>query len=402
MKKLIYILISLVIVLTIITASFGAGYWWAKHKGSDVPSIRADKKLDLVRNVIDIVKEKYVEKVDEDELIKGAAAGVVNSLDDPYSHFLDKEHFERVEQETRGSYSGVGIYIGMREEHPVVQSVIDETPAFEAGLMPGDVIISVDGTKTQGMRIDEIADMIKGEQGTTVTLSIARKDKKEPFDVTITRAKIKIPNIESKIVEDNIGYLRLRGFNITTSKDVQKTLEELKGKGAKAFIIDLRNNPGGLLEQSIELSSMFIEKGEIVSIKGRNKQEEVYNAYRVSRSGEKLNLYEEPVVVLVNEGSASASEIFAGALKDHERATLIGEKTFGKGSVQDVVKLPDNSGVLITVAKYYTPSGKSIHGKGIEPDITVKMGNNIAPGSEKDIQLEKAVEVLNEKLSSES
>lgn len=396
--NLLQILIIIVVAVVVPLASFSFGYLYGKEKGNALPSIRPDEEFDLVRRVINIVEERYVEKVKRDDLIKGAAKGVIDSLGDPYSHYLDKKHFEMVEEETRGSYSGIGIYLGMRNSHPVVQSVIDGTPAFKAGLKSGDVILEVDGKKTQGKSIDEVASMIRGEEGTVVTLTLARAGKEGTFKVSIKRAQIKIPNVESKLIEPEVGYVRIRGFNISTSSDVEKSLVELKQKGAKGFIIDLRGNPGGLLEQAVELASLFIEKGKVVTIRYRNKEEEVYNATRITHDGKQLTLFKEPVVILVDGGSASASEIFAGALKDHKRAVLVGEKTFGKGSVQDVIKMPNGDGVLITIARYYTPSGKSIHMKGIEPNVKVSAPEVFTPGGKDDVQLKKAIEVLKKKI----
>jgi carboxyl-terminal processing protease len=390
--------IILIVAVVVPLSSFAVGYLYGKHQDNNLPTIRADEELALVRQVIDLVEEKYVEKVDRKKLIQGAAAGVIDSLGDPYSHYLDKKHFEMVEEETRGSYSGIGIYLGMKDKHPVVQSVIDGTPAFKAGLKPGDIILEVDGKKTQGKSIDEVASMIRGEEGTEVTLTLARVGREGTFKVTLRRATIKIPNVEAKLIENQIGYVRIRSFNATTIQDTERQLLELRKKGAKGFIVDLRGNPGGLLDQAVQLASLFIKEGKIVSIRYRNKQEEVYNAIRVNNEGKRLSLFEEPLVILVDGGSASASEIFAGAMKDYKRAVLVGEKTFGKGSVQDVIKLPSGDGILITIAKYYTPSGKSIHLKGIEPDVKVKAPEIFNPGSKDDIQLQKAIEILKEKI----
>lgn len=397
-QRIIKPFILMVAFLVISVASFSFGYSFGKSESKKLPSIRADEELSLVKRVMDIVQENYVEEVDRNRLIKGAAKGVVDALEDPYSHYLDKKHFEMVEEETRGSYSGIGIFLGKKNSHPVVQSVIDGTPAFEAGLKSGDIIVEVDGKKTAGKTIDEVAAMIRGEEGTTVTLTLARVGREGTFKVSIRRAQIKIPNVESKILNKNIGYVRIRGFNVSTTRDVEKQLLELRQKGVKGFIIDLRGNPGGLFEQAVELSSLFIEKGKIVSVRYRDRQEEVYNAVRFVHDKGRLTLFAEPVVILVDGGSASASEIFAGALKDYKRAVLVGEKTFGKGSVQDVIKLPNGEGVIITIARYYTPSGKSIHEKGIEPDVKVASPESYTPGSEDDVQLKKAVEIIKGKI----
>lgn len=397
-EKIIKAFIYIVVCLGLLSLGFAGGYIYEKSASDKLPSIRPDEELSLVRQVINIVEEKYVEKTKRDKLIQGAAAGVIESLNDPYSHYLDKKHFQMVEEETRGSYSGIGIYLGMKDRHPVVQSVIDGTPAFRAGLKSGDVIVEVDGKKTAGKSIDEVASMIRGEEGTTVTLTLARTGREGTFKVSIKRANIKIPNVESKLIENNIGYVKIRGFNQNTLTDTQNALSMLKEKGAKGFIIDLRGNPGGLLEQAVELASLFIEKGKIVSIRYRDKQEEIYNAQRLTFDGQRINTFKEPLVVLVDGGSASASEIFAGAIKDYKRGVLVGEKTFGKGSVQDVVKLPNGDGILITIAKYFTPSGKSIHMKGIEPDVKVVSPETYTPGGTDDIQLKKAIEVLKKKL----
>ncbi|MCK4777973.1 MAG: S41 family peptidase [Actinomycetia bacterium] len=412
-RKLIDILVVLFLVCLIVILSFTGGYFYGIYSSGHNMAVEDGKEdtvsFDLIEEVMDIVEKNYVGSVEKEELIIGAAKGVVDSLDDPYSHYLNKDHFQSFQEETAGYFYGIGIYIGMKDVHPVVISPIEGTPAEEAGLESGDIIIKVDGTETENTPLESVIKMIKGEEGTKVTLTIAREGEKKPFDVDIVRAKVVIPNTAKKVIEGDIGYLRLHSFTQSSGKEIQEALEELLKDDIKGLVLDVRNNPGGLLEEAVFIASLFIEEGTIVSVKEREGEEEIWEASRGVHGISKV--YDLPLVILVNGGSASASEILAGALKDYERAVLVGEKTFGKASVQNMMPLSNKEAIILTTAKYYTPNGTSIHEKGIEPNVEIKFephetdeeeeevenGEDIVD-IEKDNQLKKAVEILKEQI----
>jgi carboxyl-terminal processing protease len=287
----------------------------------------------------------------------------------------------------------VGIQITVKDGYPVVVAPLQDTPSQRAGIKSGDVIVKVDGKSVKGVPLDSVVGMIRGEKGTKVVLTIRRKGEKKLLDFELIREKIELANVSSRIVEDGIGYIHLHTFGERTSQDTKKEVEELIKKGVKGLIIDLRNNPGGLLNEAVLTTSLFIEDGVIVKVKSRDGKEEVYKAvHGIHGIGKAYNL---PLVVLVNKGSASASEIFAGAIRDNKRGVLVGEKTFGKGSVQNMIPLSNGAGLILTTAKYFTPNGESIHERGITPDVVVKGSNDFR---EKDPQLEKAIEVLKKEL----
>jgi carboxyl-terminal processing protease len=297
----------------------------------------------------------------------GAINGMIDSLNDPHTSYLDKEVFNELQTDTKGEFGGLGIVIGERDKWITVISPIDDTPAARKGLKAGDRIIAIDGQSTEGFSTMDAVRLLRGTVGTSVTITIIRPSETKPFDVTIVRGIIKLETVKSQIVDDHIGYVRISQFSEPTAEALGQHIQELQNEGVDAMIIDLRNNPGGLLSSVIEISNMFLSKGIIVSTKGRDRsQNQTFQAQRDTL------VPDTPLVVLVNEGSASASEIFAGAIRDNHRGMLIGEKTFGKGSVQTVRELPDGSGIRITTALYYTPSGVSIHEVGIEPDEVVE------------------------------
>ena len=327
--------------------------------------------LDLFGQIFDRVSEKYVEEVSDKDLIEKAIDGMLTGLD-PHSGYLDEENWEDMQLDTSGKFGGLGIEITMEEGFIKVVSPIEDTPAYKAGIQAGDYIIQINDTPVLGLTISEAVELMRGKKGTSIKLTISR-EAIEPFEVEITRDIIKIQSVKSDIF-DNVGYLRITSFTEQTEDGIKKAIKKIKedliGKDI-GFILDLRSNPGGLLDQAIKVSDAFLEQGEIVSTRGRKKND--IRRYR-ARSGDLLD--EKPLVVIINGGSASASEIVAGALQDHKRAIIIGTKSFGKGSVQTIIPFqkPIVAGIRLTTARYYTPSGKSIQGKGIIPDIIIEHG----------------------------
>ncbi len=350
------------IVLTLLSFSL----WGFSKKVSAIPTEEYEN-LRIFSDVIHIIKENYTEEVDTKELIYNAVKGMLRGLD-PHSSFMTPEEYKEMQIDTKGSFSGVGIEIGIRDGILTVISPIEDTPAYKAGIKAKDRIVKIDDTSTQDMSLSEAVKLIRGERGTTVTLWIMRKGFKEPKPFKIVRDVIKIKSVKWKQLEDGFGYIRITQFQERTADDLEKALNELGSRSGKlkGLILDLRNNPGGLLQQAIEVSDKFIESGVIVSTKGRVPGQTM--VYEATKKG--THPY-YPMIVLVNDGSASASEIVAGALQDHKRAVVLGTQTFGKGSVQTIIPLADGSAVRITISKYYTPSGRSIQAKGIEPDIIV-------------------------------
>ncbi|PPR20735.1 MAG: putative CtpA-like serine protease [Alphaproteobacteria bacterium MarineAlpha10_Bin3] len=324
--------------------------------------------LELFGDVFERVRSDYVEEVTDETLIEAAIQGMLRSLD-PHSSYLNKKTFKDMRVQTKGEFGGLGIEVTMEGGYVKVVSPIDDTPAHRAGLEPGDLISRIDNTEVQGLTLSEAVEKMRGRIGTDILLTILRKNV-EPFDVTITRDKIRIRSVRSR-VEGEIGYVRITSFTEQTTSGLKDAFAKLDKKiGAdkiRGYVIDLRNNPGGLLDQAVSVSDMFLERGEVVSTRGRAEG----NAQRFhARPGDLADGL--PIVVLINGGSASASEIVAGALQDHRRAIILGTKSFGKGSVQTIIPLGRNGAMKLTTQRYYTPSGRSIQAKGIEPDILVE------------------------------
>lgn len=324
--------------------------------------------LNLFGDVMEKTRSSYVEEVTDKKLIESAINGMLSSLD-PHSSYLDEKSFRYMTEQTKGKFGGLGIEVTMEGGFVKVVSPIDGNPAQKAGIKPGDYITAIDGQQVMGMTLDEAVNKMRGKLGTKVKLTIRRPNEK-PFDVTIKRDEIKIQSVKDDIKSDDVIYVRISSFNEEVDKMVEKSIKnaqkKLKNK-AKGLVLDLRNNPGGLLDQAIAVSDLFLEKGEIVSTRSRNEEDNIkYSA----KAGDVLKGL--PVVVLINDGSASASEIVAGALQDHKRAVILGEKSFGKGSVQTLIPLANYGAMRLTTARYYTPSGRSIQAKGIEPDVVVK------------------------------
>lgn len=327
-------------------------------------------KLNTLANVLERIRTSYVEDITETEVIENAINGMLTALD-PHSSYLNEEDFKGMQEQTRGEFGGLGIEVTMEKGVVKVVSPIEDTPAYEAGVEAGDLIIRIDDKDVQGLSLSDAVDLMRGKVGTDITVKIFRESEKKAFDVTITRAIIKIRPVKSHLEADGIGYLRITTFNEHVESGIKEHLEKMvkenDNKPLTGLVLDLRNNPGGLLNQAVAASDAFLEQGEIVSTKGKIKgQNSRYNA----RKGDLLN--GAPIVVLINGGSASASEIVSGALQDHKRAVVMGSKSFGKGSVQTVIPLPGNTGMRLTTALYYTPSGRSIQAKGIVPDIEIK------------------------------
>ncbi|SDN33402.1 carboxyl-terminal processing protease [Desulfonauticus submarinus] len=314
--------------------------------------------------VLSIIEQHYVKPKTEKELLKGAIKGMLSSLD-PHSAYIDPEELKAMQEDFSGKFSGIGIQIGMKNKRLTVISPIEGTPAYKAGLKAGDIILAIDGESTQGMTLMDAVKRIRGPKGKPVELLILHKDAEKPQKITIIRDTIPIHTVKIVELEPGYIYLRITDFKATTSKEILKNIKKYR-KHLKGLILDLRNNPGGLLDQAIKVSDIFLSKGLIVYTQGRDKT--TRSEYKAKKQKTDILC---PMVVLVNAGSASASEIVAGALKDQKRALLIGEKTFGKGSVQTIIPLSDGSAIKLTIALYYTPSGRSIQAYGIEPDLEI-------------------------------
>ena len=326
------------------------------------------RQLNLFGDVFERVRADYVEEVSDKELIENAINGMLTALD-PHSSYLNEKNYRDMQVQTKGEFGGLGIEVTMENGLVKVVSPIDDTPAFRAGIQPQDLITHLDGEQVLGLTLQQAVERMRGKVNTDIRLTIRRKGR-DPFDVTLTRAIVKIRSVRSRIEQKNIGYVRITSFNEQTHKGLIKAMEKLRADaegGLKGIVLDLRNNPGGLLDQAVAVADAFLDKGEIVSTRSRRKE----NAQRFNaRPGDLAK--ELPIVVLINGGSASASEIVAGALQDHGRAIIMGTRSFGKGSVQTIVPLPGQGAMRLTTSRYYTPSGRSIQAKGIDPDIVIE------------------------------
>ena len=337
------------------------------------------KELNLFGEVFEVLRADYVGKVDDDSLIESAINGMLTSLD-PHSNYLNTKNFDDMKVQTRGEFGGLGIEVSMENGLVKVISPIDDTPAARAGLKPGDLITQLDGQPVQGMTLPQAVDKMRGPVNSDIKLTIRRKGR-DPFDVALTRATIRIQSVRSHLIGNDIGYIRITSFNEQTDVGLNNAIKNIKqqaGAKLRGVVLDLRNNPGGLLDQAVAVSDAFLDKGEIVSTRGRRSDDaQRYNA----RPGDVAAGL--PLAVLINGGSASASEIVAGALQDHHRAVLVGTRSFGKGSVQTIIPLPGHGAMRLTTARYYTPSGRSIQAKGIDPDIVVEAAKIAVASTEK-------------------
>ena len=352
------------------------------------PSDKLYQKLDLFSDVLDTLKKEYVDDVKQDEVIDSAINGMLQSLD-PYSSYMSPEAFQNMSRDTKGEFGGLGIEITMESGLVKIITPIEGTPADKAGVQAGDYIVKIEDKQVKGMTLLDAVKLMRGKVGTSLEITVRRPEVEGEIKFNITRAIIKIREVSAE-VKNNIGYIRLRAFNEQSHNQLIKQLKKISNKKIDGYILDLRNNPGGLLSQAIKITETFLDGGEIVSTRGRDKNDiRIFNA----KKGDKIN--NKPLIVLINQGSASASEIVSGALKDHKRAILLGEKSFGKGSVQSIIPLKNRGGLRLTTAKYYLPSGESIHEKGVEPDITVKRDkNDFKINTKTDNQLNYALNLL--------
>ncbi|MBM9616198.1 S41 family peptidase [Desulfobulbus rhabdoformis] len=326
------------------------------------------RDLETFANVLTLIQQYYVDEVDSGKVLTGAINGMLSSLD-PHSAYMTAEDFRALEEETSGSFTGIGVEISIRDGVLTAVTPIEGTPADRQGIQPGDQIVRINGKLTKTMNLMEAVKMLRGEVGTKVTITIHRKQWKTPKDYTLTREAIPLVSVNSMVLEPGYGYIRISNFQTSTTKDVVSALAGLRKKERlQGLILDLRNNPGGLLDQAVNVSDLFLDKGVIVTTKGRFKEEQMVFEAHPTGGGNTFSM-----VVLVNSGSASGSEIVAGALQDHKRAIILGTTTFGKGSVQTVLPLPEGAGLRLTTAKYYTPSGDSIQATGIKPDMIVPL-----------------------------
>ena len=349
------------------------------------------KKIDLFGEVLEKINKQYVDEIDQSEGMDSAINGLLQSLD-PYSSYMSPEIFQEMQTETSGEFGGLGIEVSMEAGVVKVITPIDDTPASKAGIKAGDYIVKIDNVQVQGKSLSEAVDLMRGLVGTDIELTVRRRGVKKALTFNITREIIEVQSVKSDLLENNIGYIRLTSFNDNSSDQIKKKIKKLKeNENLKAFILDLRNNPGGLLSQAIKISDFFLENGEIVSTKSRKKSE---NRKWFARKGDITE--GKTLVVLINYGSASASEIVAGALKDHKRAIILGENSYGKGSVQSIIPLKNKGAIRLTVAKYYLPSGKSISEVGVRPDIEVnEEGDDFRIKTDTDNQLNYAIKLLN-------
>ena len=349
------------------------------------------KKIDLFGEVLEKISKEYVDEVDQSKSMDSAINGLLQSLD-PYSAYMTPESFEGMQTETSGEFGGLGIEVGMEAGVVKVISPIDNTPASKAGLKAGDYIVKINNTQVQGKTLMQAVDLMRGPVGSSIEITVRRRGVKKALIFNITREVIQVQSVKSELIDNNIGYIRLTSFNENSSEQIKDKINKLnKNKDLKGYILDLRNNPGGLLSQAIKISDFFLENGEIVSTRSRQASE---NRKWFAKKGDLTN--GKTLIILINYGSASASEIVAGALKDHKRAIILGENSYGKGSVQSIIPLKNRGAIRLTIAKYYLPSGKSISEVGVTPDIEVVEGSdNFKFNSETDNQLNFALKLLN-------
>ena len=350
-------------------------------------------KIDLFGEVLEKIKKDYVDEVDQSEVMDSAINGVLQSLD-PYSAYMSPELFKEMQTDTRGEFGGLGIEIGMESGLVKVIAPIDDTPAANAGIKAGDYIVKIGDEQVQGKSLMEAVKLMRGPVGTSIELTIRRKDVKKALKFKITRKIIEVKSVNSEILgkDKSLGYIRLKSFNENSDKQFLNIVKQFEKKSKiEGYILDLRNNPGGLLTQAINITDFFLDDGEIVSTKSRKNSE---TRKFFARKGDEIK--GKPIIVLINNGSASASEIFAGALKDHKRAIILGENSYGKGSVQSIIPLKNGGGIRLTISKYYLPSGDSISEVGVTPDIVVEeTGENFKINSKNDNQLNYALNLFN-------
>jgi len=360
-KKLIWILVAMLIATIAVGASHG------REAATD--NIEVCEDLSLLNSVFDILKNTYYDesKVSTDVLVQGAIEGMLATLDDEHTSYMPREEFEEMQTDIEGQFGGLGMLIGIRDDILTILSLVEGSPAGRSDLKPGDRIIKIDGKSIEGLTIEEAVKLLRGEVGSKVKLTITRESSTRSLNFTLIRAIIKVESVKSDIIDDSIGYIHIAQFGKLTAMHLRKHLYELKEKNINALIVDVRNNPGGFLTSAIEITDLFLQKGIIVSTKGRDPAED--QTFEAHANAILPNM---PLIVLINKGSASAAEIFAAAIKDNHRGFLLGQKTFGKSSVQEVWVLPNGAGLRVTAALYYTPTGELIHKKGVMPDKIVE------------------------------
>lgn len=384
-NKLLFITLALLIVFTFAAAAQDGGV-----EGQLPPDSEQEEsytKADAFQDVMFLLQNYYVEDVSFETLIEGAIDGMLNKVD-RYSYFMSPSEYEEMQQEYEGHYGGIGIVITMRDNRLTIVSPIKNTPGERAGLRAGDIITAIDGQETAEMSQMKAVDLMRGEEGTDVTLTIDRGDQ-EPFDVEITREDIEVPTVETEMKTEEIGYISLAQFIEDVGTKVENAVAELKEEGARGIILDLRNNPGGLLDEAVNVSSVFLDEGVVVSVRQKDETERILEVNQEINSDTEI-----PLIILINRGSASGSEIVAGAVQDYQRGKIMGTTTFGKGVVQSVVPLKDGSAVSLTTARYYTPSGNYIHEKGVEPDVKVEADIEAFEEDGSDNQLNQALEEM--------
>jgi len=374
--------------ITIIIIFFSHLFLGQKVNSSE---IEIYKKIDLFGEVLEKINKDYVDEINQSESMDSAINGLLQSLD-PYSSYMTPKIFKEMQTDTSGEFGGLGIEVGMESGVVKVISPIDDTPASEAGIKAGDYIVKINDVQVQGKSLTEAVDLMRGPVGSSIELTVRRRGVKKAIIFNIVREIIEVKSVKSDLIDDNIGYIRLTSFNDNSGEQIKKQIKKLKNnKDLKAYILDLRNNPGGLLSQAIKITDFFLENGEIVSTKSRKRSE---NRRFFAKKGDIT--HGKTLVVLINYGSASASEIVAGALKDHKRAIILGERSYGKGSVQSIIPLKNKGAIRLTVAKYYLPSGKSISEVGVKPDIEVsEEGDDFRIKTVTDNQLNYAIKLLN-------
>ncbi|MEW6081237.1 MAG: S41 family peptidase [Bacillota bacterium] len=381
----------LLVVLVAFVSSMGTAYYFRTH-GYEVifPELEGFDLPKMVK-VVNAVKSHFVTEVEPGAMLEGALKGLVGYLGDPYSEYLDTEGYQQLNEDTTGTFSGIGVHVGVKHGYVTVIAPVKGSPADEAGLRAGDQILSVDGKDITQATLEEAVRLIRGPEGTPVDLQVTRDGQILHF--SIVRDNVKLASVEWEMVGDDIGYLRIINFTEDTMESVTKAVREMENRGAQGLLLDLRSNPGGLLQEAIAIAPIFVPEGPIVEIAGKDGSHE-----QVTSSSDG---YRHPIVVLVNGGSASASEILAGAIRDRGVGTLVGAKTFGKGSIQSIISLRDGTGLKLTTARYLTPSGQVIHGEGIEPHIQIELEEGetaSSPSNGPDSQVKKALEVLRERM----
>ena len=378
--------INIIITILFLSIFTNTDYVYSKN------SNKLYEKIDLFSDVLETIKQEYVNEVDQAEAMDAAINGLLQSLD-PYSAYMSPKSFDGMQTDTKGEFGGLGIEIGMEAGVVKVISPIDDTPAANAGIKSGDYIVRINGQQVQGKTLTEAVELMRGPIGSEIDLTIRRRNEKKALEFKIKRAVIEVKSVEAKIIgeKNEIGYLRLKSFNQNSDKQLFKKINNFEKKNKlTGYILDLRNNPGGLLTQAISITDFFLDDGEIVSTKGRKISE---TRRFFSKKGDGIN--KKPLIVITNNGSASASEIVSGALKDHKRAIILGERTYGKGSVQSIIPLKNGGGLRLTISKYYLPSGESISEVGVLPDIFVEeAGKDFKINTETDNQLKYAVDLL--------